>query len=60
MALNFEGRAQVSQELKAFKIAPKSLFKKGETGIVFWIFVVINLRIDAPSPLRSLTSDGSP
>ena len=60
LALNFEGRAQISQELKALKIAPRSLFKKGETWIVFWICEVINLRIDAPSPLRSLTSDGSP
>ena len=50
LALNFEGWVQISQELKALKIAPKSLFKKGETWIVFWICVVINLRRDAPSP----------
>jgi len=31
LALNFEGLVQISQELKAMEIAPKSLFKKGET-----------------------------
>ena len=56
LALNFEGRVQISQELKALKIAPKSLFKKGETGIVFWISVVINLRVDAPSHHITWTS----
>ena len=36
LALNFEGRVQISQELKAMEIAPKSLFRSWGTGIVFW------------------------